>query len=113
MKDKTPSTYTTCMDHYHNFHIEKVGVKPDINATSGKALKQTIAYITKIVIKQDDDGITSAFKFILDNYPLWDKFYQNQLKLNQIYSNITNIIKNIKDGKKSTSKYDQSKYSKS
>lgn len=107
---KLPSTYSACMELYHNFHIEKAGVPPDINALSGKSLKQIIAYITKIVIKQDDEGVVSAFKFILGQYPLWDKFYQNQLKLNQIASNLTNIIKNIKDGKKSTSKYDQSKY---
>jgi hypothetical protein len=111
MKEKKlPSTYSACMEHYNNFHIQQAGVPPDINALSGKSLKGIINYLTKTVIKQDDDGITAAFKFILDQYPLWDKFYQNQLKLNQIHSNLTNIIKNIKDGKKSTSKYDQSKY---
>lgn len=112
MKEKKPPlpTFAPCMKLYNNFHIEKAGVPPDINALSGKSLKGIITYLTKIVIKQDDDGITAAFKFILEQYPLWDKFYQNQLKLNQIHSNLTNIIKNIKDGKKSTSKYDQSKY---
>jgi len=87
---------------YCDWYLKKVGVSYRFSGgQDGKAVKEMIDYIRKAI--KDKSGadanegeIINAFQFILDNHGKWDKFNQKQLKLNQILSNLPNIMANIK-----------------
>ena len=106
---KPPTPFTGCMAEYNNFILEQIGVPAKIDGQEGKALKTIIAYLTTITTDKESEGIVNAFKYILVNKSRWDPFHQNQLKLSQINSNLTNIINSIKNGtatKQSANSYD-------
>lgn len=105
-KEKTitdKSVYSKCSDIYNNFCLEKTSCSGVFNAMQGKALKEIIGYLSKNVKTQPatDDSICDAFRLIFNHYDRWDKFNQGQLKLNQINSNLINILNNIKNGNNS------------
>jgi hypothetical protein len=93
--DKPISLYSEFNDLYFQFYQNRVGIKPIFNSVDGKSLKSIIKYLTEISNNNDP---AAAWKYILDNIDKWDLFYQDQLKLNQIYSNLPNILNNIKNG---------------
>lgn len=93
------SSYKLCMEIYNNFVLSLTGVNANINSSEGKALKLIISYLDKNTNRGESHD---NFKIILDNYSLWDKFHQNQIKLLQINSNLINIINSIKNGRKLT-----------
>jgi hypothetical protein len=86
--------YKEFIDIFFEFYRQRVGVEYKFTAIDGKAIKKIIKYIVKID-KNNNPG--AAWRFILNSYSKWDKFYQNQLKINQIDSNIANIINQIKN----------------
>jgi hypothetical protein len=70
-------------------------------AADGEGAKQLIAYFKKSFeeknnIPPGDEQILNAWKFILSNFSSWDQYYQGQLKISQINSNLPNILANIK-----------------
>lgn len=93
--DKSISLYSQFNELYFQFYQNRVGIKPIFNSVDGKSLKSIIKYLTEISNNNDP---AAAWKYILDNIDKWDSFYQDQLKLNQIYSNLPNILNNIKNG---------------
>lgn len=93
--DKSISLYPQFNELYFQFYQNRVGIKPIFNSVDGKSLKSIIKYLTEISNNNDP---AAAWKYILDNIDKWDSFYQDQLKLNQIYSNLPNILNNIKNG---------------
>lgn len=110
VKNEPPTCYAACMEEYHNFILQHLSVPPKINATEGKALKDIIQYLASIANNKDDQGIVNAFKYVLIHKDRWDPFHQNQLKLQQINSNLINIINSIKNGTAKKNLYEQSKY---
>ena len=78
---------------------EQTGIKPQIDASDGKGLKAIIKYFRSV--SSDENIIINTWKTIFENYSRWDKFYQKQLRLRQINSNLTNIINSIKNGTQS------------
>jgi len=111
---KPPSPFSDCMTVYYDFMNDLMGVPPKIDGQEGKALNSIIKYLTTITTDKEPEGIVNAFKYILVNKSKWDPFHQNQLKISQINSNLTNIINSIKNGtaKKSVTanNYDNNKY---
>ncbi len=99
-EEKIPA-YSLCMKIYNDFILEKLGVKAKIDGTQGKALKNIIKYLKSNIKEKptSEQAICDAFEIIFQKYDRWGKFYQDQLKLNQIDSNLINIIKLIKNGK--------------
>ena len=77
----------------------QTGIKPQIDASDGKGLKAIIKYFRSV--SSDENMIINTWKAIFENYSRWDKFYQKQLRLRQINSNLTNIINSIKNGTQS------------
>jgi len=84
-----------CIDIYHNFYLKIVEVKPYIDGDGVNALKKMIDYFRGL---KGDDRVKEAFITMFDNWGLVDPFYQDQLKLTQINSNLPNILNNIKNG---------------
>lgn len=104
--------YPACMDLYSAFILNQTGVGAKINSATGSALKKIIAYLKTQVKNKEDFSIEipKALEFIFLNFKSWDIFHQGQLNLNQIESNLINIINAIKNGKQLTTKQQQSKY---
>ena len=95
------SVFQKCSDIYNNFCLRITNCSGVFDGLQGKSLNSIIAYLLKNVKEQPptDESICNAFQVILDNYDSWDKFHKDQLKLNQINSNLINIINSIKNGK--------------
>jgi hypothetical protein len=87
------------------------GSKPYFTGAEGKALKQFVPYLKTLVIdkrKENElpvledqalaDEVVNGWKYVLMNRSKWDTFRQEQLKVNQIISNWTNILKDLKNG---------------
>lgn len=113
------------MKTYYDWYKTKVGVAPKIDGGDGKALKLIVKYLRSIndnpfvsanikesgeddivqeneaenVVSDKDLDTTKTWDFIFANYDKWEKFYQKQLKLTQINSNLNNILNSIKNGK--------------
>jgi hypothetical protein len=102
LTDKTkPNPLTKpIIDLYFKWYEELTGLEPDFSKGEGNAAKKIAGYMTRLVKKKcpnpTEKQVIDGFAFVLNNYKKWDKFYQGQLKISQISSNITNIIANIK-----------------
>jgi len=97
-KKKTYPAFKKCTGVYFSFVKDKTGMKPVFDGAQGKALKGIIDWLEgNLKDEKSVENVVNGFKFILDRHNQWEKFYQDQIKLTQIYSNITNIIKNIRD----------------
>lgn len=104
--------YSAMTTIYFDWFEKLSGVKPNFNSVEGASLKKIINYF-KILNKDNKvegegnefEEVTKMFQFILTNWNLIDTFYQKQTKLQQINSNLQNIINDIKNGhkRKSTS----------
>lgn len=93
-KEKVTSEYSQFVDAYFEFYKNRVGIEYKFTAMDGKAAKNILIYLEKV--SKNKDPIES-WRFILQKYDIWDHFYQNQLKLNQIESNLPNILNNIRN----------------
>jgi uncharacterized protein YdaU (DUF1376 family) len=93
------SVYTQCMDLYFQFIIQRMGVKPNIDATQGKFLNQIIAYLRTLKTDVTDEDIVNFWDYILKHWSSLDNYLSNKLKLNEIYSEMINIINQIKNPK--------------
>lgn len=98
------SLFTSCIDVYNKFCLKITSVKADIDSLQGKSMNGIIEYLQKNVHDKDggDDAILSAWVFILDEYKNWEKFHKENIKLNQIRTNLVNIIAAIKRNHKPT-----------
>lgn len=83
-------TYKECVDIYFKFYERLTGLKPLYDGIAGKSMKKLIEYMQTNL--KDGFTVQDFLNTVLDNYNLWEPFYQKQLKVNQILSNITNII---------------------
>jgi hypothetical protein len=93
-KEKDTSEYSQFVDAYFEFYKNQVGVEYKFTALDGKAAKKILIYLEKV--SKNKDPIES-WRFILQKYDRWDHFFKIQLKLNQIESNLPNILNNIRN----------------
>lgn len=104
--------YPKCMELYNNFIIARTGVGAKINPATGAAMKKIITYLTSQI--KDKEKISTevprAFEYVFMHFDRWDAFHKGQLNLNQIESNLVNIINAIRNGKPTTASKPQSKY---
>jgi hypothetical protein len=122
---KTDPLFSVFMKTYYDWYKMKVGIPPKIDGGDGRALKMIVKYLRSIndnpfvseeeveIQVQDNESVrenivsdknletTKMWDFVFAHYEKWDRFYQKQLKLTQINSNLNNIINSIKNGKQS------------
>lgn len=87
--------YTRMVKIYFQWMKSKE-IVPNFNSVEGKSMKSLIAYFKKAL--DSDDKITESFTLILKSWDSLDTFYQKQIKVAQINSNIVNIINQLKNG---------------
>ena len=100
--------YAKMVEIYFDWFKKQTGVSPKFSAIDGVSMKRIISYL-KLIYKEnkkegdvEDEltGVTNVFSVIFLNWNLIDPFLQKQTKLNQIESNLQNIINDIKNGHK-------------
>lgn len=93
--------YSKFMEVYFSwYHIYSNGLKPKITSTEGQALKQTIAYLNDISATEEE--ALSVWKQIFTYWDRLDEFYQGQIQLRQINSNLNTVLMQIKNGNTKT-----------
>jgi len=93
--------YKDMISIYDTFCLKMFDAPAKINGVEGKAMKQIITYLkTLCKAKGDstDDAVKYSLTYILNSWHTLEPFYQKQIKLTQINSNLTNIINQIKNG---------------
>ena len=95
------SAYVQCIEIYNQFINKQTGCDAIIDGLQGKSLNTVIDYFTKNIKKQPatKESIVSAVKYIFDNYEKWSEFHKKGLRLNQISSELINIIHDIRSFK--------------
>lgn len=110
--EKPKTLYTQMMDSYFVWHNQQTGVDPIIDGGQGKAMKAMVAYFESQARKRLDtsgadysqqqvsENAVSAFQTLLVKLSdgSVDPFYATQIKVTQIFSNLSNIINQLKNG---------------
>lgn len=92
------SQYTLFLEEYILFfQNQSDGVSPKIDGVEGSALKKIITYLNKEASSPEEAFV--VWKQILDNWNNIEEFYQKQLQIRHINSNLNTIIIQIKNGK--------------
>lgn len=97
--DDKRSVYTTCMDLYFSFIIQRMGVKPSVDGTQGKHLNHIISYLRTLKDGASDTDVIQFWEYILKHWFKLDTYLSNKLKLSEINSEMVNIINQIKNPK--------------
>lgn len=105
-KNDDGGLYAKMIDIYFDWFKSYSGVKPKFTAIDGLAMKRIIIYFKMLNKENKGEGedefteVTNMFSFIFAKWDLVEPFHQKQTKLNQIESNLQNIINDIKNGHK-------------
>ena len=110
IKERTASEklYPKMISVYDAFCVKRIGVGAKLDGLQGKSMKSIIAYLaTQVKMKKGDelseiqmnDGIISAWEYILANWDLVKGYYAEQIKLSQINANMPNILMQLKTSK--------------
>jgi hypothetical protein len=121
-KGESSKLYPNMIEKYNQFCLKKTTMGAKIDAHQGKSMKRIIEYLggqVKLKLELDGNVITQdiletqvliAWEYILDN---WDKitgYYAEQIKLNQIDSNLPNLLMQLKNYQKNTKKNRDEKF---
>lgn len=99
-----PSITSKFLAVYNDFLQNRTGTQEQFSKAGRAGLKKIIAFLTVQVKaknpndtpEQIENNTVLSWEWILSNFDHWDKFHQGQLKLNQIESNLLNIIQSSK-----------------
>ena len=96
MKEQKLEAFKRCMSLYCSWFESERGFKARIDASDGKGLKETVAYLFSLT--PDTDSVVNMFEYILRHWSELSDFYQKGVRLRQINSNLVNIIDSFKNG---------------
>ena len=106
-KKEASGLYQKMIEQYDIFCNNKIGMGAKIDGLQGKSMKQIIEYLKAQVLKKQgnlegeqlETEVVNAWAFILSHWDILDSFLSQQVKLNQINSNLPNILTQIRNGK--------------
>jgi len=106
-KKEPNELYGHMVEVYDGFCHGRIGMGAKMDALQGKSMKSIISYLQSQVVKKQGDlsevelnkETLNAWKFILSKWETINDFYGQQIKLNQINSNIPNILTQIRNSK--------------
>lgn len=101
--DVTPKEY---LEVYNKFLQKRTGASEQFSIAGRAALKKIYLYLRQQVKNTHpemdgaelEDQSVKAWEYVLHNFDKWDNFHKGQLKIEQINSNLINIINSIKNG---------------
>lgn len=101
--DKDVTLYTLFLKSYWSFYLDKSeGKKPIMTNVEGANLKKIVAYFQENT--KDDQQALLEWEAILRDWSKLTAFYQSQVKISQIYGNLSNILIQFKGNKNTISK---------
>ena len=108
VKQESATVYSEMVREYDSFCTNQTGMGAKMDALQGKSMKEIIKYLrTQVINKKGqleepvlNNEIVSAWQFVLANWSMVDDFYSKQIKLNQINSNLPNILTQLRNNKK-------------
>ena len=121
-KKDSSKLYPSMIESYNQFCMKKTSMGAKIDAHQGKSMKRIIEFLggqVKLKLETENTLVTQealenqvliAWQYILDN---WDKitgYYSEQIKLNQIDSNLPNLLMQLKNYQKNTKKNRDEKF---
>jgi len=106
-KKEPNELYGHMVEVYDSFCHGRIGMGAKMDALQGKSMKSIISYLQSQVVKKQGDlsevelnkETLNAWKFILSKWETINDFYGQQIKLNQINSNLPNILTQIRNSK--------------
>lgn len=108
-KTESDKLFPKMIEEYNQFCISRMGAGAKMNALQGKAMKGIIEYLANQVKAKNGDNLTQealednifvAWQYILKNWDNVKGYYAEQIKLNQIDSNLPNILMQLKNNQK-------------
>lgn len=107
-QDGVINLYKEMVSGYDDFCQVRIGMGAKMDALQGKSMKLIISYLQSQVVKKQgklskeqlDIETLNAWNFILSEWSSVSDFYGQQIKLNQINSNLPNILTQIRNSKK-------------
>lgn len=108
-KAESDKLYPKMVEEYNQFCIAKMGAGAKMNALQGKAMKGIMEYLARQVQAKNGNDLTQesleeniliAWQYILNNWNKVSGYYAEQIKLNQIDSNLPNILMQLKNNQK-------------
>lgn len=102
------------LDAWYEWFTNRNCVPPQVTGATGAAAKSLASYFYAIATKKNghlseemlEAGCLGMMEYILHRWSSLDPFIQKQVKLEQINSNITNIIDYLKHGKRNSKNID-------
>lgn len=93
-----PNYHKMFTDAYCDFYEQRVGVRPDFTKADGVAAAGLRKFLKDNCREKSEEGALNSLHYIFQNWDKLEPFYQDQLKLSQIRSNINNIMNQVKNG---------------
>jgi len=121
-KAESNKLYPSMIECYNQFCLKKTNMGAKIDAHQGKSMKRIIEYLgaqVKLKLELENAIITQevletqvliAWQFILDNWDRITGYYAEQIKLNQIDSNLPNLLMQIRNYQKNNKKNRDEKF---
>lgn len=94
---KTTSLYKLFVEHYALFYKKQTSIKYKFKTVDGKAYK---LLIEAFINTAGEAKALAGWNYVLSNWELLDKYYSQKIKPMEIYSELGNIMKQIKESKK-------------
>jgi hypothetical protein len=102
---KSSEVYVAMIKLYDDFCQREMGMGAKIDGLQGKSMKSIISYLeTQVKKKQGEieesvlnEEVIKAWTFILTQWSSISDFYKAQIRLNQINSNLPNILTQLKN----------------
>ena len=101
-EDLPKGSFQEFLKIYSDWYELRVGVKIIFDGAQGKSLKKIITYLIDNSHQKNAQGGADAWGYILSNWDKLEPFYRDQLKVNQILSNLPNILNQLKNGNSKT-----------
>ena len=108
-KQESSKLFPQMVEAYNSFCLEKSGMGAKMNSQQGKSMKNIIEYLSnQVKLKHENElnqeflenQVLIAWKYILSNWNIINGYYAEQIKLNQIDSNLPNILMQLKNNQK-------------
>lgn len=93
---KTTSLYKLFVEQYANFYKKQTSIKYKFKTVDGKAYK---LLIEAFINTAGEAKALAGWNYVLSNWELLDKYYSQKIKPMEIYSDLGNIMKIIKEKK--------------
>tara|TARA_R110002074_G_scaffold353963_1_gene525741 strand:- start:68 stop:751 length:684 start_codon:yes stop_codon:yes gene_type:complete len=102
---KPSNVYSKMIEMYDVFCEDKTGVGCKIDGMQGKSMKSIISYLKSQCKKKNsslkdgdlDSAVLQSWTYILGNWKKLDDYNRGRIKLNEINSNMVNILLKIKE----------------